>query len=1008
MTSTADYDFEVAIKDSPLDQYLAFHQYAVEKYGSNILVIAQYGDFYEMYGNEARGGANLETISRALEYDVSKKYQRVGFNKTMLDVCVQILFKHYSPIIRVDEVASEGKGSRVRKIRRITRVYTEETYTDSAPYMGGKAESKLANHARKNRKGDSLSLISHIYVRMIPSANNGVIIAVASISIEDGSSNVYQLDSKDSIFDDLASHLIRHRPVLVLFHIRSSSGNKESEKDLATVQKQLRASIPDGTKIEEKKEYSFHYFKLDYQLQFLEKIYGPTSETLSMSERLGLERKPEAMVAFVLLLQDVYEKYPRLLQQLAMPKVLENERYVTISVDGISQLSLYNDINKERSVFDVINQTKTPMGSRLLLSRLLYPVVDTRELERRYEWIEAFIGQETGAEAPWQQLEQLLDGFVDLDKYHRKFTLGTITPANVVLLMQNYDQVREVYRLCRGKDIFPPEFKTMFRSFINAISVIKRTADNYSLRVDYTVENIFVSGHDRKLDLLDAEISAITSTHQAIIECLADRIKPKDSKKGPVAAADLITMKIDIADHICHLEMTPTRLKKLRDSLREEELVVSAPSAPFGAKGIVYSFDSSSFTNRGTKKTKKGISTDQLDELGTRYINAVRKLTKRLKKLYKRFVDTITTEHGEFMRTISHCIAESDFFMALAKIATTNNYCRPQLLSSSDDDFSYLAVSKLRHPIIERELSHVYVPHSLVLGKEGSDSEVSDETVASGNIILLYGSNECGKSTLLRAVGTAVVLAQMGSYVPAEKFELRPFKAIYTRILSKDNIHRSHSSFKVETLEIVPTLTRANEYSLFLADEPCHSTNHEQQIDLVAAYIQKWTQLRCACLITTHVYELADLKEVINAPGLNIYHLTVDLKGTKVMYRRRLCAGIGPDSTRYTAFYVAQAAGVPADVIEMAERIKGKRQKRAEQLLSFKRSGYSSKKYMDVMCEQCGKRKATETHHILPQKDADERGYVGHVPIHSVGNLMRLCEKCHKKITADSRQKDGS
>jgi DNA mismatch repair protein MutS len=426
------------------------------------------------------------------------------------------------------------------------------------------------------------------------------------------------------------------------------------------------------------------------------------------------------------------------------------------------------------------------------------------------------------------------------------------------------------------------------------------------------------------------------------------------------------------------LDITNSRYKELLVALDSHVPVVS--SGP-----DVYPLGISNLIRDMTTKSRASFTTKEISTLSDEYLIALAELRRLVKERFRMLISTINANYHDFMVDLAHKVGEVDLTCSLACAATKYNYCKPEIV---DEDTSYVKFKELRHAIVERELCDTgygkdnYVPHSFDLG--------TLDTPDSATIMLLYGSNMCGKSTLLRGVGIAVVLAQMGSYVPAESFTLSPYKAIYARILTIDNLHKSRSSFQHEMLELAPILNITNMNSLVLADEPCHSTNQIDAYALVLASIEELGRRGCSCIITTHLHELSQDSDLDRIHGLRIYHLAVEIRPNKVRYARLLKPGPGPQCY---GIEVASEVNIPKPIIERAYQVRRRLLGHGEKLLSFKTSNYSSQVYMDK-CEICGQN-STETHHDMPQADADARGYIGHVPVHSATNLRQLCETCH-------------
>jgi len=291
----------------------------------------------------------------------------------------------------------------------------------------------------------------------------------------------------------------------------------------------------------------------------------------------------------------------------------------------------------------------------------------------------------------------------------------------------------------------------------------------------------------------------------------------------------------------------------------------------------------------------------------------------------------------------------------------------------------------LRHPIIEKITEGKYIPNDIVLGKGNQDG------------ILLYGLNSVGKSSLMKSIGIAVIMSQIGFYVPAFSYKFKPYNALFTRISSDDNLFKGLSSFALEITELNAILKRCGKDTLVIADEVCKGTEHRSAITIVTTMLKILCENKTSMITATHLHELAKIKLVNEIRNLHKYHLHVEFKNGDIIFDRKLRKGNGIEE------YGLQFSKHIIDNMrynEVSMMVKNELEK--DIMFTSKQSNYNSTLLMDK-CHICNSIDKLETHHIKQQKDANEYGFVidndGDV-IHkdNKDNLVVLCEKCHDKL----------
>lgn len=392
-----------------------------------------------------------------------------------------------------------------------------------------------------------------------------------------------------------------------------------------------------------------------------------------------------------------------------------------------------------------------------------------------------------------------------------------------------------------------------------------------------------------------------------------------------------------------------------------------------------------SFGLRGDKGTASCVKVTHstLEELFVQYECASRELKDVVALKFKESIVTFNKLFQSSFSEIIDVVCDLDFTSTCVYNNNKYKYCCPELVEcGSGDGGSFADFVGVRHPIIEIiNDSEEYVGNDVCVGygtRSGSGSEGGT---------LLYGLNASGKSSLMKAVGLNIIMAQCGMFVASAGLRLAPYESIFARISKADNLYEGQSTFMIEMSELRKILKYSSNKSIVLADELCAGTESVSAISIVAAAIKTLSEKNCSFIFATHLHELTKIKAIENCS--NIFHLdtTYDKATGSLVYNRKLRPGQGSE---LYGLEVCKSLDMDTMFLSIAEDV------RSGLMKGMRKSKYN-KKLIVNKCVIC-KEPADEVHHIKEQHLADKDGYIEGVHKNKLFNLAALCKSCHTKI----------
>jgi DNA mismatch repair protein MutS len=608
-------------------------------------------------------------------------------------------------------------------------------------------------------------------------------------------------------------------------------------------------------------------FDSDYAGRVLREQFG--TATL---DGFGLAEKSAAIGASGALIHYVRQTQKTTLEHITGLSYSEAANYLMLDAATIRNLELFESSSGDTkdTLLGVINRTRTGMGARLLRSWLVRPSIDIREIESRLDAVAEL------AASPFtlEESRTSFDGMFDLERLLSKITIGTAGPRELAALRASISRLPAIAAaLTRVKA----------QRFTNLLDRLDLLADvGELLTQSISDEPPFVladggvirEGYHHELDELRS-LSKNSKTYLASVEARERERTGIGSLK--VRFNRVFGYYIEISK--ANLHLVPN------DYDRKQTLV--------GAERFV---------------------TPELKEYEERILTAEEKMLEIEKNLFLQIRNRIAEEARRIRQTAA-AIAEFDVLASFAATAQKFNYSRPQV--SRSDEF---VIRKGRHPVIEalgeEHRADRFVPNDLFM---------NDST---DQILIVTGPNMGGKSTFLRQSALLIILAQMGSFVPAQLMRFPVVDRIFTRIGASDNLARGRSTFMVEMTETAIILNSATPKSLIILDEIGRGTATFDGLSIAWAVIEHiQANLRAKTIFATHYHELTELADLL--PGIKNFHVAVKEAQNRIVFLRTVEAGA---ADRSYGIEVAKLAGIPAPVTQRAREILKKHEETEHQL----------------------------------------------------------------------------
>jgi len=649
----------------------------------------------------------------------------------------------------------------------------------------------------------------------------------------------------------------------------TTQGNEEYIDKLLQNFNPSEVLIPKANKNDFKEIFGedFHNFYLEdwvYKEDFaLEKLTGHF-QTISL-KGFGIEDMSEAIIASGAILYYLSETQHNKLQHISAIQRIAEDAYVWMDRFTIRNLELYHSYNPNAvTLLDVIDRTLSPMGGRLLKRWLALPLKDASKIRSRHEVVDYLKTNPQVLKSIQTQIKQISD----LERLISKIAAGKVSPREVVYLKDSLDAIIPIKTL--ALESANEAVKTIGDS-LHSCELLRekiKTTLNPEAPVAIAKGNAIAKGIHAELD----ELRAISTSGKEYLE----GIEARES-----AATGISSLKISFNNVFgYYIEVRNTHKDKVPAEWIRKQTLVNA----------------------------ERYITEELKEYETKILGAEEKIYKLEVELFEQLVAWIST-YIKPVQLNANLVAQLDCLTSFTQLAIENKYVCPEL----DDTFE-LEIKNGRHPVIEKQLpvGTPYIANDVYLDRETQQ------------IIMITGPNMSGKSAILRQTALIVLLAQMGSFVPADSVRMGVVDKIFTRVGASDNISMGESTFMVEMNETASILNNISERSLVLLDEIGRGTSTYDGISIAWAIAEYLHQHPSGpkTLFATHYHELNEMTDIL--PRIKNFNVSVKELKDNVLFIRKLVEG---GSAHSFGIHVAKMAGMPQTVILKAQKLLKKLEK---------------------------------------------------------------------------------
>ncbi len=945
-----------------LDEYHEYLSKYKEKYGEKTIVLMMVGSFYEAYGvnseKEKYGCDEIIEIGNLLNIIVTRKNKSIiensksnhllmGFPLYCLNKYVEILIEENYTVVVISQVTPPPNPK-----REVTNIFSPSTYIEN-----------IQTYEEK--------YLMTIYLSKYFNYRSKTTFINCSIAIYDiTTSKSYIYESPNNITDN---NLILDE----IFRIKQTYYPKEviifgDLIDNLSFEKIINFLELSSVCVHNNlNNFPKELLNLNYQNEILKKVF-PNTGILTPIEYCNLEKNPNSVVSYVNLLKFIYEHDSNNLKCVYQPELLTANNKLILEFNTIKKLNIINIDNsmnsKNSSLLNILNNCISSNGKRFFKHCLLNPITDIKELEERYNNIDLFLKKDINSKYYiYDLIRKELQSIIDIERSFNKLSINKFHPFEFNIL---HNSIKKIIKLIEILEINNVNLlfncdKEDYKLFLKYLEEIFNIEELPKYNLDNISESFYIEGYNKNIDTIQNELNKCNKYFLQLVHKLNSSspdfsgffkqdFNERDGNYLSITSKRFLQVKKKISSNFdISIDEYNDIFKNLIDKITPNKLTVK-------------------------------ITSTNISKINDKIFELKNELKQNIMSLYNEICNNIYNKFNNLFKNTISFVNNIDFIANNASNSIKFNYNRPSI--DKDADKSYFKATDLRHPIIEVINTKIpYISNNIKLGIENQDG------------IILYGCNSVGKSSTMKAIGLNLILAQAGMFVPSKYFLYSPYKSIFTRIPSSDDIFKGQSTFTVELSEFRNIQKKANKYSLIIGDELMVGTEFISGISLITAGIIELSKKQTSFIFASHLHELKNIEEIKEIKTLKIYHMTIHFDNiTKdLIFDRKLKENGGPETY---GLEIAKSYDFDNSFLKNAEKIKKKLLNENNSIIQNKKSRYNSNKFIDK-CSICGDTKNLEIHHINQQKNADIHGNINkqfHKNI--LHNLVCLCIKCHDNI----------